>query len=254
MEKPTMSRIKLSVLSALVVLIMGAVGASSAGAAFTLTTEACSGAVIVACYSTTEGGTLFEFSGEEAFKGEADLNATTKEPEPEILLAAVLGGLEIHITCTNATAEGTFSQAAKLAKGLEGKGKITFTGCALLPTLSTKCKVPATLATNEITSTYPSTTSIVFKPSAGTIFIEIPFENNGVETCPATIKGKQPVTGQATCSDAAGATDKLEHLVLCEVTEASKELKLGGSGAHFLLDISFKLVNSTTDFWSVSEG
>lgn len=241
-----MSRIRLSVLGALVVFVVGAIAASSASAAFVLTATNCEGTVVTACYATTnEGATLFEFSGEEA-------TSAKNVAGQEVLLQAILGE-EVHIVCTASSATGTLVQPAALAGPVtEAGGVITFTGCSLLEPLAKKCKVPAELKTKAIKATFPTTGETEYSAEGGTIFIEIPFTNNGTETCPATIKGTQPVTGTQKCTNVEPEVDRAEGEQKCE--EGGSNLKLGGSAAKFLLVQKVKLVNATDDFWSISKG
>jgi hypothetical protein len=244
-----MSRSKLSLSAVLVVFVVSAITAGTASAEFTLTAVKCEGTVVTLCYSTTEGGTLFEFEGSQSVL--ANLETGT-----ELLIAAKFGTEEVHVVCTGATAEGgEFLQASPLVTvGTVDIPSPTFTGCALLEPLAKKCKVPTTLSTNAITGT-PSSTEVgdvLFKPTSGTVFIAIVLENNGTETCPATLKGTKSVTGEQLCSLIAPETDKTLHTLEC--LESGSKLKFGENAAELKLSLDVVLAEPNTDLWSLSKG
>lgn len=241
-----MQKSQLDILGMLAAVAVSAAGASSAVAAFVLTGTSCTGgAVITACYATTEkGATLFEYSGEEPYTGKND--PISEHP----LLLAITLGEEVHIECTAATTAGTLEQAANLtAPALIMKTALTFTGCALLEPLGKKCTVPATLVTKPLEGTYLTPQDVDFAAENGP-FIELLFSNNGTEICPATIKGGQPITGTQLCEATAVEEDLAEHLEVCN--EEGSELKLSGSPVKFLGAFLTKLTN-TTDFSSISK-
>jgi hypothetical protein len=243
-----MSRAKLGLICVAVALIGSAMAASSAFATFELTSTACSGSVITLCYSTTEGGSLFEFKGEEEI-------TATKEAETTSFLKATLGGEEVLIKCTGASVTGgLLLQTEPLVKvGTIDATNISFTGCVLQGKLGELCVVPGTLTTEPLVGAPASTEDIVFSPTTGTKFIGITFSNNGTATCPATVKGTKNVTGKQLCNLNEPGVDKLLHKLIC-LPAGSTELLLAENQAEFELTLDVTLKNATTDFWSLSEG
>lgn len=247
-----MSRIKLGILSALMVVsalaVSGLATSSASAAVFELTAEPCSGTGIVAlCWDSVNKGTnLRELKGSQTFEALKDV----EEAGEESLLLTKLGELEVHIVCVDAHAEGTISQASPLVSTPTlSSPKIVFTECKLLETLGKKCKVPATLETKEITGTTPGVGEVLFKPTVGTTFIEFEISNNGAEVCPATVKGVRKITGEQTCLWLELEVDLPEHLLFCP-TEDSK-LKFIEQPAELLLAVEVKLVG-LVDEWDVT--
>jgi hypothetical protein len=234
----------------LALLTVGIATASSASAAFKLEAIACVPGKPAFCWEAKTGGVgLQELVGEEEFK-------ITQLATPEPLLEAVLGGETVHIQCKEATGSGVVLQNAPLTTETTGeKIKIKFTGCALLETLGSKCKVPATIETKELAAKASTVSDLIIEPAiAEGIFAEIKFENITEGSCPATIRGSQPVKGKAECLwlEEASLVD-LEGQE-CEVIHEDGGLKLGGSAASLLaeFEILFPILEET-DNWDVVE-
>jgi len=244
-----MSRLKLGALGVLVAAAIFAVSglaASAASAAFTLTSTKCSGGTsIIFCWAATATSELFELEGEEEFEALND--------EPEVLLSATLGGESVHIVCTDAHAapgvNNLIIQTEPLGTGANKnysvKAKIKFTGCTLLEPLAKKCSIPAEKETNALTGTPLSAADVDF--TAATL-IEIPFTNNGTETCP--VPGNKKVTGTQLCEFTNPGTDEAVHLLIC--LEAS-ELLLAEQPASLLTTLEVKPANLGTDLWDIVE-
>jgi hypothetical protein len=248
-----MSRLRLGVLSAVAVLAILAVGASTASAAeFTLTKEECkSGTSIIFCYATSSGGSLFELKGEEEFSLVA--------PDA-ITLLAELGGETINIGCTTTEAlneslgaNGLVLQHTPLGTGASNyllNFVLFFSSCKLVGGISKKCEVPTTNLTNLLDGEPTSTEGVVFKPESGTIFIEIPLKNAGTETCPATIVGTRKVTGTQLCEWSGITTPTTAHLLTCA---ESSGLKFAENTASIDgVDWTVLPVNLGTDLWDIS--
>lgn len=244
-----MSRIKATVLVMCAVFVASAFAASAASATFTLVKEGkkeeCVSGLPAICYEET--AKLFEYFGEEEVTG-------TIVAGTESLLSAKFGALEIHITCTAISLPGgTFVQKEPLKVAASVKGKVQFTGCALLAPTNVKCKVPATLETKEILGTVldeDPTSLIEFVPTTQP-FIIIKIENNGTEVCPATIRGEKEATGDVECEVATPSEAATSHNVHCLVTEAEELLLFGEQPAHFELLFTVKLKNLATDKWDL---
>jgi hypothetical protein len=244
-----MSRIRLLVLGSTATLIVmaSAIGASSASAVFTLTEAECGSGIPAFCYENATSKKLFEFSGTEEVTGKLEAG------KPNLLFAS-FGGEDVKIECTAANFPGgTFTQTAPLTTAASISTKIDFTGCKLVEGPTTKCTIKELIETLGITGTFPEEGEIkttTFKPT-GEIFTTITFENNGEETCPATIKGTKSVKGKQTCSNITPGTDATVHLIEC--TTAGSELTFGENTAEF--DSTFEIeLKNTTDSWSIQLG
>jgi hypothetical protein len=243
-----MSRIKLGVLTGVLfaLVAMSAVAASSASAAFVLSTTACEGGVPALCWNSE--GALLEFTGTEEATGK--LEAGT-----ENLLKGNLGE-NIRITCTAAAVTGTIKQAEPLVvAGVIEKSTIAFSGCTITETagLAKKCKINLEKVTTKalggtfLNADPVSTTT--FKPEGSETFTGIVFENNGAEVCPATVKGEKLVKGKQVCNNVEPEVHATVHLIQCLTT--GSELKLGENVAEF--DATFELtLKNTTDAWDLA--
>jgi hypothetical protein len=244
-----MRKSKLLVAAVAAVLLAAVIVASAASAAFVLTATECTSAaptINTLCYSTTEKGTtLFEFSGSEAF-------LATKEAGTTSFLKAKFGAEEVFIDCTGAEAlGGEMLQPSPLVETPKvDVASLDFTGCVLLEPIGKKCVVPAELTTKPIVGgTTGEDGDVLFAPTEGTVFIEIPFTNNGAETCPAIIKGVKKVTGEQLCTLLNTTEDLKLHTLECPAS--GSKLKLGENVAEFLLSLDVELDNATTDPWSL---
>ncbi len=208
-----MSRIKLFFLSSMAVMVVAAVGSSTALATFEDTTVECPQAgtgIPVLCLLTP----LKEAKGTETFTS-VILSGS------ESLLA--VASLELHIVCTVANDAGTIEQPEPLVKApLLMKTIITFKECEILnegtAKLGEKCEVQnKEIKTKEIDGeplpTEPE--HIEFKPETGEIFTEITILNKTGQTCPATVKGVNPVKGEQLCTLLTNTEDAETHVLDC---------------------------------------
>ncbi len=241
-----MSRIKLGVLTGVLfaLVAMSAVAASSASAAFVLSPTACESGVPALCWNSE--GTLLEFTGTEEVIGKY-------EPGAEELLKGNLGEA-IRILCDKATLTGTIAQPEPLVTAsLISKTTITFSECSITETaaLAKKCKVKEPIITKALGGTFVNADPVsttTFKPEGTETFTGIVFENNGTETCPATVKGEKLVKGKQVCNNVSPETHATVHLIEC-LTSGS-ELKLGENVAEF--DATFEVeLKNTTDEWDL---
>jgi hypothetical protein len=252
-----MSRIKLTVVGILAAVALLAIGASSASAAFELSATKCeAGTHIALCYGTTEkqASGLLELIGEEEF---TILNEVAGASA--ITFKSKVGEEEVFIECTRTEvrhgaelADGLFLQASPLTTNLVVDGFLHFSGCTLTKSagLAKKCKVPTEENTNALTGVPLNAEEIEFKPEApATVFIEIPFTNNGVEVCPATVAGNKAVKGFQVALLISPTEDLKEHLL---ETVLVSGLKFGGSenAAEFKAD--YEIEPLVAEFWSAS--
>jgi hypothetical protein len=184
-----------------IVAAFSAVAASSASAVvFTLSTLPCTeGTNVALCWQESAAkpecnpalkATLCELIGEQSETVSGGLLSLT-----------VLGSPNIVIECTASTGKGTIVQLEPLVAGKHTTivgGVILYEGCKITSTeeLAKKCKVPAERETKPIKGELQTQTELLLEPATGTVFIEIPFENNGTETCPTAVKGARNVTGK----------------------------------------------------------
>jgi hypothetical protein len=243
-----MSRIKLGVLTGVLfaLVAMSAVAASSASAAFVLSTTACDSGVPALCWNSE--GVLLELTGTEEATGKFEAGT-------ENLLKGNLGE-NIRITCTTAAVAGTIAQPEPLVKaGVIEKSTIAFSGCTIteVPNLVKKCKIKeGKITTKALGGTFANEDPVkttTFKPEGSETFAGIVFENNGTETCPATVKGEKLVKGTQVCNNVAPETHAVVHLIECLTTGST--LKLGENVAEF--DATFELeLKNTTDEWDLA--
>ncbi len=186
-------RVRLTgVLLAVVVTAAASGIASSAASAavFTLTTTACTGGTFLnLCY--VNGTEKLELTGTQTFsvvqlgKG---------------ILKGIIGGEAVTVECEETVATGTplVNQASPLTAKGTITGTLTFKKCKVIgnATVVKKCKIPVEKESTKLVGSLNSVSELLLKPETGTEFIIIPFENNGTEVCPATIKGNRAVTGE----------------------------------------------------------
>ncbi len=230
-----MSRIRLVLLSSMAVLVVSAIGASSAFATFTKTGEKCTGSgVPTVCLSGAEKGTeLFEATGTETIK-----NVTAKSPS--ILKVA---SLSLEIECKKDEATGTINQTEPLVKAYSlSKFVLTFSECAVKGAHAAECKVVEPIKTKGLAGTLLNEKEIEAKPETGEIFTEIEIGNK-TGTCPATIKGINPVKGSQKCTLPKNSEALKAPVLACAATGSS--LKFGSNTATFEGEASFELTAGT---------
>jgi len=243
-----MSRIKMSILTALAVFMalaaVEAVGASVASAAFTLSTEECTGGSFInACYSSE--GKLLELSGENEFKG--------KLKSGTVVFKSEIGGEKITIECKAVTTSGTVLQAAPLSASatldIPATTGLIFKECKLTVGPS-KCEVKSEEPTVALTGTAQSATDVSFKPTSGESFIEIEFKNKGSEKCPSTILGKHQVKGKQLCEFLEDTTAKEKRGFECPT--GGSELKFGTENATATVQFTLEVeLAGLGDSWEV---
>jgi hypothetical protein len=180
-----MPRIKFNgaFLATVLITAISGVGASvAAGETFTLTTTKCTGGTLINLCYVSGARELLELSGKQSYTEANTTTAVFKVPS-----------LGIEILCATVTGSGTITQASPLTEKGKKKGTLTF-HCVL--DSPSKCKIPAEKETLPLVGELISVGELLLKPETGTTFIEIPFENNGTEICPATIKGTHKITGE----------------------------------------------------------
>ncbi len=182
-------RMKLfAVLAAMTALSTSVFAASSSALVFILTTEICNGSGHLGfCWNS--GGLLQELKGEQSI-------TLANAAGVEILLLSNIAGAAVDIHCKKASGAGTLGQANALLNPPVLGLVITIEECKLEGTLGMKCKIPASKTTNNLSGTFVSKTLLRIKPTTGTVFITIPFENITAGSCPVTIRGARDITGE----------------------------------------------------------
>ena len=218
------------------VLVVSAVGASSAFATFEKTAVKCEGAgVPTVCLSTVEKGTeLFEAKGTESI-------GSVKEVKPSIFKVA---SLELEIECTVNKATGQINQTEPLVKAYSlSKFDLDFESCKVIGKHAVECKVVEPILTKNLIGTLTDEKTIEASPESGEIFAEIEIGNQTGQTCPSTIKGINPVKGKQTCTLPENTVDLKVHKLACAATGSS--LKFGSNTATFEGEASFELTAGT---------
>jgi hypothetical protein len=253
-----MAQVKSRLICALGVLAVSAisgVAASTASAEFKLETTACgSGTIVNLCWETAEKGTsLKQLKGEEEFLILLASGAVT--------VTATLGAQKVEIACkdTIGLSGGTtedefllFLQPEPLVANYTIDATLLFIECKLEGELGTKCKVPVEKETSALVGTVTENESdILFKPTSGTTWIEIPLENNPPNTCPATVKGTRKITGEQLCTwsstEKPVLEDLEEHLLVC----GASELLLAEQPLTVAASYEIALEHET--FWDIEE-
>ena len=241
-----MVKLRLLVFSVLVVVAVGAVTASTASAAFTLSEEKCDGGKVAICWdSVNEGTNLRELVGEENYEIKL---------KKDSLLETALGGNGIHIECLKGkVGEGKVIQNSPLTVATTIKAsKIDFEECKTLK--PTNCTVPVTISTKGIAAEAVNqgivTEGILIKSTeANELFTTITFSG---AKCPLNglsikVKGSQvclwlPILGPI--------LDLKGQEAICEHGES----KLKASEEPATFETEFLLTMPTLekdDFWDV---
>jgi len=241
-----MSRIKLLLLSMLAVLVVGAVTSVSASAATTNLCPQTSGNTLPAICIQNAASELIAETGFFPF-------VSNKEPNTTSLLN--VPGLGLDVICTVANNTGTFAQTVLATVALVVGLVIRFSTCHLeeIEEANKKCKVEEPIKTVGLDGTVgnedANTLDVTFKPEIGTTFVELNFENNGAETCPALIFGKHPVKGEQLCLLLLAEQDLAVHLLECQ---PGTGLTVSGQPAEFDIIEEVSLGGANTYLpWSV---
>ncbi len=195
----------------------------------------CEGAgVPTVCLSATERGTdLFEAKGLETI-------TDTKAIQSWLVKVPAVG---LEVVCKEANGTGTIDQSEPLVKAYEWTDlKLTFSQCAVEGTHAAECKVVEPIKTRGLAATLLSEKELDAKPETGEVFTEIEIGNK-TGTCPATIKGINPVKGRQKCTlpkntEAVKVTD-----VACAATGSS--LKVGSNTTTLEGEASYELTAET---------
>jgi len=177
-------------------------------------------------------------NGAEITKAEA-LATTAKVTKNGELTAS-----GVTIECNGSTLDGTTPQIEDTNKG--SAGSLIFLGCK---SITANCSISKTEIGTvpiivEATLEGATGVSASFTPKTGTIFTTIKYE--GAE---CALLGVKPVTGKAKVTDSKGKEESVTQEIVANVTEASKELKVGSSGASLKGAAQLKLANSEP--WSL---
>jgi hypothetical protein len=173
-----------------------------------------------------------------------------------------LGGETIDIACkdtiglSGGTTEDEFLlilQPEPLVNDSTIEATLLLIECELTGTIGKKCAVPVEKATAKLTGTVEENENNVLFQAAGGVWLEFLFENKGVETCPATLKGNsKKLTGEDLCVWSATENpileDLEEHLLNC--TEGGG-LSFAEQPAKF--DANYGIVLEHEPFWDIEE-
>jgi hypothetical protein len=221
-----MSRVKTTILSSVVCILVAAIWSTSASASFEITKVECSGSGIPTACIELEGK-LFEVKGEETYSGKL-------VPGTEILFT--VPSIPIEVACSEDVSSGTISQLNPGVEAVTAVGTLKLKGCSLIGTgaVATKCAIPTEKTTLSLLGTVVDEMPIKAGkviPASGTIIIEIPFSSKAGQTCPATVVGTRKVTGADTCFDPEAEVDKAVHVGEC--TKTGSELLFIEKAANF---------------------
>ena len=193
-----MSRLRLLLISSLVVLAVGAVASASASAAFKK-----------------------EFFVEKA--AVTTPVAVVGGSSTASKLEAKLFGVKVKIECASSTYTGTLKAAGA------STGTISFSGCTGKAAAKDKCKVvePIKAELDDQLVEVKKALQDEFSP-VKPFFTEIVIEAETGGTC--SVAGTFEVTGTQTCELPSSTVEALEHEIVCKPV---KTLKLGGEEAKF---------------------
>ncbi len=237
-------RMKLTgaLLTALIVTALSGVAATTASAAFTLGAE-CKGGVIINLCDVNSLSEVKELEGSESFTV-TQLGIAT--------LKGTIGGEAVTVTCEETVATGTplITQTSPLTVEGEITGSLTFKKCKVTgnATVAKKCKIPVEKESTPLAGLLVTVSELLLKPKTGTEFIIIPFENNGTEVCPATIKGNRAVTGEQAITISEPEVPQKEKT---GKTVVKSGLKLAGEPAELEGTLDLKLTNLPEN-WYIS--
>jgi hypothetical protein len=236
-------------LAAVMVAALSGIATSAASAAvFTLAATTCTGGTFKnLCWSNA--GVLQELTGEQTF---------AVKQIGKGLLKGIIGGEEVTVECTETTVGAAVPpvivQTSPLTENGKIKGTLVFKGCKVTgnATVLKKCKIPVEKESlsllGELTEVNATKATLHLTPASGTEFIVIPFENNGTETCPATIKGNRAVTGSQDIT-----VEKPEEHTTTKTgkTVVKSGLKLAGEPAELTATLEISLTG-LGDEWDLS--
>jgi len=240
-------KLKALLVSILAMLAVSAVGATTASAAFALSSEECNEGLVSFCWDVAEPGTLLrELKGKEA--------ATATVTKPTLLEAAVAGG-PIHFECLKAKlgAGSEVDQEKPLAEvALVKVTSLETSECKMVKPLN--CEVTPEIKTKAIVGDPVSETDeaqgVVFKPSVGTLFVEVKF--SGAE---CLIKGNQQINGEQVCLWLTPLEDLLGQELLCAHTESNLTFGASKVKATFEGELLVRLptLEAAGDFWDITQ-
>ena len=180
---------RISLATAVVVIAAISGVAATSASAYELSNEICNGKIINLCWNNA--GTL-----QELIKTQPTTIAL--KTGSVVLIKTAIGGLTIEIECKVVSSSLTITQAEPLVKQGTIVGTLTLKECKIVGgvEIAKKCKIPAEKTTKELVGTLTTVKELLLKPVTGTTILEVPFENNGTEVCPATIKGTHSLMGE----------------------------------------------------------
>jgi len=223
-----MSRTRLLLLSMLATLTTSAIMSVSASAA---PTDLCPVTGKLAICIETSPNDLVAETGGGTFSSKGD-------PGDTALLEIFLGESVLHIECEVVNDAGSYQQTI-LANAVRLFGiNIIFTVCSILEPIGKKCIIKEPLETKNLIGNFADeegeSIDTVFTPESGTTFTEFQLQNNGTETCPATLTGTHRVTGEVLCLLLTAKVDTIVHLLEC-TSEGSRNLLFAEEPTTFLL-------------------
>jgi hypothetical protein len=216
-----------------VAMLFAAVGASSAFAEFTEGETCGTTGIPTVCITKTEGGVLKEAKGEE--KG------LITETEEAAKLSVPSLELELSSPAVDCEAPCQVDQLEPLVKVPTLLAKLVFLEVTVVGALAAKCKVVSPITTKSLVGTALNEKEIEFKPESGEIFTEVEIGNQTGQTCPATVKGINPVKGTDVCEVLNNNVNQKSHLLKCSTTNAKTKLEFGKNPATFSTLVELEL-------------
>jgi hypothetical protein len=199
---------------------------SVAFATFEKTSIKCESGIPTACLAATEGGSKFEAKGKETYTGKLVPGTEASLDVPSIAL---------DILCKKDASTGEVEQTEPLVNAVVARnGILTFSECHIAGEVGTKCRVTEPIKTKPLKGTVIDEMPIsagTVEPETGKTIAEVEIGNQAGQTCPATIKGINPVKGSDLCVSAEAEVDKVVHTGECR-PEGSK-LEFGANRATF---------------------
>ncbi len=226
-----MSRIRLVLSSSTAVFAVSVVGASSAFATFEKTVVKCEGSgVPTVCLSAVGKGTqLFEAKGTETITNVKEIKATIFK----------VSSLDLEVQCTADSATGQIDQTEPLVRAYSlSKYDLKWASCKVTGAHEKECKVVEPIATKYLSGTLLSEKEVELKPESGEVWTELEYGNQSGQTCPATIKGINPIKGAELCTVSENSVDLKVRKLVCP---AGTKLSFGANLVTLELEFSFEL-------------
>ncbi|HEY4896304.1 MAG TPA: hypothetical protein VII01_09460 [Solirubrobacteraceae bacterium] len=136
----------------------------------------------------------------------------------------------VFISCETIAGTSSFSTGSGSAVSMTMLD--TPKGCKLTGSAKSiivkRCRIPAEKSFGTLRGTLSSLETVNVRPEVGSAFWEFPFQNNGPETCPATVYGGKSLQGEYQCALHQANVEAVEHELICS-TAPGHQVYLGGT-------------------------